>query len=471
MRLHPDSLLCRLLLVAGVALCCVTPTLADEAAITEVSYYRAVRPVLQRNCSGCHFAARKQGELAVTTVPELLAGGVSGPAVIAGKPDDSPLVQYISGPEPEMPLNAEALAPREVDLIRNWIAAGAKDDTPASLGAVISQENPPTYTRQPLVTSLDYSPDGTLLAVSAYHEVQLLSLSGETPSRRLIGRAQRIESLAFSPDGKLLAVAGGTPALFGELQIWNVADGTLLHSLNFGFDSLFGVCFNDDGTLISFGTADNGVLVVRAESGELQMRMDAHADWVLGTTFSLKNDHVISVSRDRSMKLAILENGQFVDNITSITPGALKGGLTDVQRIPDKEEVLSIGADGTPRLYRIFREQDRKIGDDFNLIRGYQALNGRLTDLDLNKSGKRFVVGASTATSGSAMISSVDDPNAVVMLEGISSPVYAVSFHPQETEVAVAGFDGVIRFFNAADGKLISERPAVTLSNITAANN
>jgi WD40 repeat protein len=469
MQQHPVLSLRLLLSVASIAIGSAMHSQADETASAEISYYRAVRPVLQRNCSGCHFAARKQGELAVTTVAELLAGGVSGPAIVVGKPDESPLVQYISGPEPEMPLNADALPSREVELIRNWIAAGAVDDTPASLGTVISQDNPPAYTRQPLLTSVDYSPDGTLLAVSAYHEVQLLALSGDTQSRRLIGRSQRIESLAFSPDGKLLAVAGGTPALFGELQIWNVADGKLLHSLNFGFDSLFGVCFNDDGTLISFGTADNGVLVVRADSGELQMRMDAHADWVLGTTFSLKNDHVISVSRDRSMKLAILQNGQFVDNITSITPGALKGGLTDVQRIPDKEEVLSIGADGTPRLYKIFREQDRKIGDDFNLIRGYKTLEGRLTDLDLSKSGKRFVVGASTATSGSAMISSVDDPNAVVMLEAIPSPVYAVSFHPQETEVAVAGFDGVIRFFNAVDGKLIAERPAVTLSNITAA--
>ncbi len=52
------------------------------------------------------------------------------------------------------------------------------------------------------------------------------------------------------------------------------------------------------------------------------MRFDAHSDYVLGTTFSLKQDHLITVSRDMSMKLVIVENGQFVDNITSITPGA-----------------------------------------------------------------------------------------------------------------------------------------------------
>ena len=77
-----------------------------------------------------------------------------------------------------------------------------------------------------------------------------------------------------------------------------------------------------------------------------------------------------------SMKLTIVATGQFVDNITSITPGALKGGLVDVIRHPTREEVLAVGADGEPRLYKIFREKARQIGDDFNLIRAYSKLAG-----------------------------------------------------------------------------------------------
>ena len=145
-----------------------------------------------------------------------------------------------------------------------------------------------------------------------------------------------------------------------------------------GTDSLFGVAFSDDGTLVSVGGADNRLRVIRVESGEQQMRMDAHADWVLGTTFSLKSDHVISVSRDRSMKLSIVSNGQFVDNITSITPGALKGGLADVQRMPAAEEVLAGGADGEPRLYKIFREQARQIGEGRGLARLGEVVDAQL---------------------------------------------------------------------------------------------
>ena len=232
---------------------------------------------------------------------------------------------------------------------------------------------------------------------------------------------------------------------------------------------MFGVSFNADGTLVAFGGADNRVRVAKVETGEIVMRMDAHSDWVFGTTFSLKNDHLISVSRDRSMKLMIVANGQFVDNITSITPGALKGGLVDVQRHPALEQVLAAGSDGEPRLYKIFREQARQIGDDFNLVRTYQKLPGRLCDLDFSTSGAKFVVGSSTATSGAARICVTDDPGKIVDIPGLTAPVFAVSFRPDELQVAVSGFDGIIRLCNVETGAAENTFPAAPVTPSTPA--
>ncbi|MEY2726335.1 MAG: hypothetical protein RLZZ458_2202 [Planctomycetota bacterium] len=460
--------LCRIAPAWSLAIFLAIPISAaaqdTAAAAKPISYYRSVRPILQRHCSGCHFAGKREGNLAVTSVAELLKGGDAGTSITAGKPDESVIIRYISGADPEMPLNGDPLKPEQVEVIRQWIAQGAPDDTPPSLEKPVSPDNPPVYTTPPVVTAIDYSPDGRRLAVSGYHEVQIHTLDGSAPVQRLIGRAQRIESLAFSPDGQVLAVAGGTPALFGELQLWNVAEGRLLHAVTLGTDSLFGVSFSGDGATVAFGGADNRVRVVEVASGEVKMRMDAHADWVLGTTFSLKNDHVISVSRDRSMKLTIVANGQFVDNITSITPGALKGGLADVLRMPNAEEVLAGGADGEPRLYRIFRERARQIGDDFNLLRAYPKLEGRVTDIDLSPSGARFVAGASTAVGGSARLYTTADPAKVVDLQGLTSPVFAVAIRPDEKQAAVSGFDGQVRLFNADNGQLETSFPAAALT-------
>jgi WD40 repeat protein len=246
-------------------------------------------------------------------------------------------------------------------------------------------------------------------------------------------------------------------------------DLTLAISTTLAPDTLFGASFNDAGTQLAFGGADNRARVIDTKEGKLLMRFDAHADWVFGTTYSLKNDHLITVSRDMSMKLVIVENAQFVDNITSITPGELKGGLVDVQRHPTKEEVLTGGSDGEPKLYKIFRTQDRKIGDDFNRIRGYEKLPGRIFDLQFNKDGSRFVVGASTAIGGSARIYETETGKLLHELPDIKSPIFAVAFRPDGKQVALGGFDGNVKLYDAETGGLVKSFIPVPLTDKTAA--
>lgn len=447
-----------------------------------VSYYRQIRPIMQRYCSGCHQPAKAGGKLSLTSYDELKKGGEDGETFEAGKPDDSLLIEYISGDKPEMPLKGEKLSKDQVAIIARWIAEGAKDDTPPNMKVTVSEKNPPKYLNSPVITALAYSPDSKILAVSGFHEVLLHQADGTKRLARLIGRSLRIESIRFSPDGKTLGVVGGSPTLFGEVQFWNLAKRKLLNSRTVAFDCLFGGSFSSDGKLFAFGAADNRARVFQVKNAKQIMRFDAHSDYVLGTTFSLKNDHLISISRDMSMKLIVVKNAQFVDNITSITPGALKGGLMAVQRHPKKDQVLTAGADGTPKLYKIFRTRKRIIGDDFNQIRSYQKMPGRIFDLQFNGDGTMFVAGSSTATGGAARIYKTGDyhekdvnnagslqqarvetakRSAVKMLlhelKGIDSPIFAVAFRPDGKQVAVGGFDGFVRLFDVASGKLIKK--------------
>ena len=445
-----------------------------------VSYYRKIRPILQRRCSGCHQPAKMGGKLLLTSYAGLKKGGENGAGIVPGKPDDSLLIDYISGDEPEMPKNAKPLLPEQVTLISLWIKQGAKDDTPETVQDRISAKNPPTYANPPVLTALAYSPDSKWLAISGFHETLLFRADGSGRVARLIGRSQRIESLAFSPDGKLLAAVGGTPALFGEVQIWDVAKRKLLRSITVGYDTLFGVSFSSDGKLLAFGGADNRARVFTVADGKQIMRFDAHSDWVFGTTFSKNNDHLITVSRDMSMKLVIVKSAQFVDNITSITPGALKGGLMAVQRHPLHEQVLAGGSDGVPKLFKIFRTRKRIIGDDFNHIRDYKKMPGRIFGLQFNRDGSLFVVGSSTALVGAARIYRTGDYKTAEInnkggladtrrdvvartaqkalvheLKGITGPIYCVAFRPDGKQVAVGGFGGTVRLYDVKTGKLI----------------
>ena len=177
---------------------------ADESpppiAGQQVSYYKQVRPLFQANCQGCHQPAKKLGQYLMTSFDGLVAGGESGDAaIVPGKPDESYLVGQITtiDGKAEMPKKGEPLTDKEVQLVRLWIEQGAINDTPKSASIAYSAENPPTYTRPPVVNSLDYSPDGTLLAVSGFYEVLLHATDSDSnkPIARLVGMSPRIEAV------------------------------------------------------------------------------------------------------------------------------------------------------------------------------------------------------------------------------------------------------------------------------------
>ncbi len=428
-----------------------------------VSYYRDIRPVLQQHCQGCHQPAKRGGEYVMTSYAGLLKGGESeAPAIVPGDLEESYLALLITPDDEghaEMPKDKPALAKAELEKIRQWIKSGAKDDTPASARQRFDAAHPPVYRAPPVVTSLDFSPDGALLAVSGYHEVLLHKADGSELVGRLVGLSERIQSLKFSPDGKRLAVSGGSPARMGELQIWDVEKQALLLSVPSTFDTLYGASWSHDGTKVAFGCTDNSVRAIDAATGQQVLFQGAHSDWVLDTVFSQDSSHLVSVSRDRSMKLIEVATQRFVDNITSITPGALKGGLAAVGRHPTKDELIVGGADGTPKLFRMYRPADkaRQIGDDFNKIRDFAALPGRIYAAEFNHDGSQIVVGSSDDGSGEIRVYKTDDAKLLVKYDGEPGGVYTATFNHDGSVIAAGGFDGKVLLINVADGKLLKE--------------
>jgi WD40 repeat protein len=455
----------------------------DKKALKEpdkVSYYRDVRPIFQQHCQGCHQPAKAEGGFVMTDYAELLKKGEHEQAgVVPGQPGKSFIVAQVTsqgGKPPAMPRGKDPLLPAQVNLIKRWIADGAKDDTPASARVVIDAEHPPTYDLPPVITALAYSPDSSLLAVSGYHEVVLHKADGSGLVARLVGLSERVQSLAFSPDGKWLAVTGGTPGLFGEVQIWSVARRRLKLSVPVTFDTVYGASWSQDGTKLAFGCADNSLRAIDAVTGKQILYQGGHGDWVFGTTFSRQDEFIISVSRDMSMKLTEVATQRLIDNITSITPGVLKGGLAAVARRPLKEkkmskvppdvpggkphvydEVVCGGSDGVPRLFKIHRETPRKIGDDDNRLREFAPMPGRLYAVSFNADGSRFVVGSSLDRTGEVRVYQVNDGKLISKLAGQKGPVYTVAYRPDGKQVASAGFDGVVRLNDPDTGMLTRE--------------
>jgi hypothetical protein len=91
----------------------------------EVSFARQVAPILEKHCLRCHGGTTKKGGLSLATAAAAQAGGDTGPAVVPRRPDDSLLLDVVTGPKPRMPRNAPPLKAEQVNLLRQWITQGA----------------------------------------------------------------------------------------------------------------------------------------------------------------------------------------------------------------------------------------------------------------------------------------------------------------------------------------------------------
>jgi mono/diheme cytochrome c family protein len=101
------------------------------AADTEPSFTKDVKPFLAKYCVECHGANKPKGGFNFSSYNDLMKGSKKKKAIVEGKPDDSLLVKTLDGTEKRMPPKKSTKQPtaKEIDVIKAWIKAGAKDDS------------------------------------------------------------------------------------------------------------------------------------------------------------------------------------------------------------------------------------------------------------------------------------------------------------------------------------------------------
>ncbi|HEY3740994.1 MAG TPA: PSD1 and planctomycete cytochrome C domain-containing protein [Bryobacteraceae bacterium] len=108
-----------------LALLLLAPSLLPAATSSDFFELR-IRPVLAKNCYTCHNGAH-MGGLDLNSRESILKGGNTGPAIIAGNPQASLLIQAVKKEHAriKMPPSGPGLKPEEIADLSTWIKDGA----------------------------------------------------------------------------------------------------------------------------------------------------------------------------------------------------------------------------------------------------------------------------------------------------------------------------------------------------------
>lgn len=121
----PSSLVLVACLVAGGAFAADDD--AQRAAMT--FFENDVRPILVNKCYDCHSKTKQKGGLRVDHIGYLKTGGDTGPAVVPGDPEKSPLMEAVrwTNDDFQMPPknNGGKMPDAEIAILEKWIKLGA----------------------------------------------------------------------------------------------------------------------------------------------------------------------------------------------------------------------------------------------------------------------------------------------------------------------------------------------------------
>ena len=394
----------------------IAPT--DPALGRKVEFFVDVFPILEAKCLACHNVTNKESDLVLENVAAILKGGASGPAVVAGKPDESLIYKLAARTEdpvmPPTPNKAEAkpLTPREVGILRKWIEEGATAGTAAPPSSDIAwRAIPETITS---VYSLAVSPDQRFIAAGRANRIFIYDLPQQKEVARLTdpsllalvqdgkplygpGTSHRdfVHSMAFSPDGNTLATGS-----FREIKLWERVATAATSKIEPGAPIVSTAIAADD-TLAALVLNNNTVRLFNLQNGQAGATLTGHEGPVKAAAFSPDGKLVATGSDDSSIRT------------WNVADGALIAKLP----MPKPVTALSFNKDGTQLI----------AGHADNVIRLW-------------------------ATPTAAIDPAAPAPMPVKEMPGHGGPVTHLSLLTASNEIITGSADGTVRLWNLDNG-------------------
>ena len=393
---------------------------------------------------------------------DALSKGIKGePAVVAGKPEESPLVEALQpDAQPRMPYKEDPLAKEQIELITRWVKEGAKFDGPATSAQLMSiipkpknlNVAPATYSAPIAITAVAFSPDSTQIATGGYHEVLIWDVASGKLLKRLQGLPERTYAIRYSPDRRWIATASGTPAQAGLVRLWDAATGEAVRDLVEIDDSIFGLAFSPNSKLLAAAGCDRTIRIWDLATGKLAKSIEDHADWVLDLDFSPDSTRLVSGSRDKTSKVFDVAKGESLVTFPEHTDA--------VYAVAFAKDGQSIATAGGDKVIKVWNP-----GAEAKKIRDIGGHGMAIFRLQFTADGKQLLTCSADKT---ARAFNPADGQQIRALQGHTDWVYAATFSPDGKLIATGSWDGEVRIWNAADGAAVKNFVAMPTKDNTA---
>lgn len=485
-RAEGVSLLTLAYLFTAAVIVVPSASAADPSAPT---YERDVRPILGRHCTICHNAGKKDvpdvsGGLALDSYDSIQKGTSQHPIVISGKAKLSELTRRLEDPDEDrrMPLSEEPLDAAEQDLIRRWIDAGMpRDPVMATTRPTARQDTMPTkpvavvprrlrWRRSldvtlpldlklpngaagiaeggpirlvarvgplPPVSAVAFRGDGRLLAAGTYGQIVLWDLVDAHPIATIDDLPGPIHALEFSRDGKRLAAGSGVPARTGDIRVYAVPGGELLHDFTGHSDVVFDLAFRADGGQIASASFDQSIRLWSLVTGKAEGIFSGHSDFVEAIIYTKDGGSILSAGKDRTIKRINARTLKEMRTYSSHDDEVLSLALH-----PDGLHFVSTGNEPQLRWWSLDSSKPTK------LQKGHQ---GPVHQLAFSRDGHRLI---STSGDGSTRIWDGETGAPIRSLKGTAHWQYSAAISDDGRLAAAGGWDSLIHLWDAESGKL-----------------
>jgi WD40 repeat protein len=318
------------LLLAAVPAFSAPLEIAPVERSEPVDFAREIYPVLKRNCLACHNATRAKANLNLESPALILKGGDSGPALTPGDSAKSLVLKSAAHLDEDLlmpPLgnkvNAVALTPAELGLLKLWIEQGAKGEAPREDSTSLAWR---TQSRAP-VNALAFSPDSRLVAVARGNRVdlcematgQVLAKLGDPELSKLplwkeqaVADRDAVMSVAFGRDD-LLATGG-----FREVRIWRRVPRLVKHDFGVLAEAPTTLAVSRDGKWAAAGDGKGAVWLwpLEAEKFEPTPLRDGTAA-ISALAFSPDGAVLLACAEDKSARVWSLAEKRMVYSTTA----------------------------------------------------------------------------------------------------------------------------------------------------------